>query len=158
MCGKNAGLSWGATETAVPWGTGEAMRLRVAAFTLVLGLGVVGLVSAQESGNWFTRWFTPAAKTEPAKNADAKSETPPSAAISRLKQAKADLERRQAVCNRLIEIADASGDDDLRRKAEQLDQRAWDLYTTMANRLRDAERPLGEVSARDVGLTKKGDR
>jgi hypothetical protein len=136
------------------------MRLRVAAFTLAFGLGVVGLVSAQESGTWFTRWFTPAAKTESAKKVDAKADpqAPPPASTSRLKQAKADLERRQAVCNRLIEIADASGDDDLRRKAEQLDQRAWDLYTTMANRLRDAERPLGEVSARDVGLTRKGDR
>ena len=132
------------------------MRLKVMAFTLAFGLGVVGLVSAQESGNWFTRMLTPAAKVEPAKKADAKSEPPakPTASSSRLVQAKVDLERRQAVCNRLIEIADASGDDDLRRKAEQLDQRAWDLYTTTVNRVREAERPIGEVSARDIGLTK----
>lgn len=123
--------------------------------TLAFGLGVIGLASAQESGNWFTRML-PGAKAEAAKKADAHADMPkaPSSA-ARLTQAKLDWERRQAVCNRLLEIADATGDDDLRRKAEQLDERAWDLYTMTTNRLRDAERAIGDVSARDLGLSKK---
>ena len=47
------------------------MRLRIAAcaFTLLIGLGIVGLVSAEESGNWFTRMLPwSSAKSEPAKS------------------------------------------------------------------------------------------
>lgn len=135
------------------------MRLKAAALALVLGLGIVGLASAQESGNWFTRMFTPTPKTEPAKKSDVKTETPSAPSLEKLNQAEADLDRRQAVCMKLREIGIESGDEDLVRKAEQLDQRALELYYAAKNRLRDSTRPIAEVSAKDLGLTKsKGDR
>lgn len=140
------------------------MRLGVAALTLAFGLGVVGMVSAQESGNWFTRMFTPAeTKADLIKKADAKSSLPkaPSAAENRIQTAKADLERRQEICLKLRGIGIDSGDEELVRKAELLHQRAWDQYVATTNRVRESQRPLGEISAKDVGLTKsgkKGDR
>ncbi len=126
------------------------MRLGIAALTLTVGLGFVGMASAEESGNWFTRLFTSANKTESAKKPESKIEpliTPAKSAEIRILRAKADLERRQEVCLRLIDIADATGDEELRRKAMMLDQRAWDLYVASTN--------LPQAVESDV---KKGDR
>ncbi|MBI2805159.1 MAG: hypothetical protein HYX68_09305 [Planctomycetes bacterium] len=141
------------------------MRLGTAALTLAFGLGIVELVSAQESGNWFTRMFTPATKTSAAKKTEdeaaAKAAKKNAASASRLTKAKADLERRQAVCLKVREIALATGDDQLLKQAEQLDGRAWELYVAVKNRLVDSRRPIGEVRAKDLGLnktSKKGER
>ena len=113
------------------------MRLGTAALTLAFSLGVVGLASAEESGNWFTRLFSPAAeKTAPAKKLDVKTEMPKMPATSnnnRAIKAKVDLERRQEVCMKLLDIANATGDESLRHKAEMLDQRAYDLYVATNN-------------------------
>jgi hypothetical protein len=43
-------------------------------------------------------------------------------------KAKTDLLRRQEICLRLREIAVQTGDEDLHRKADQLDQRAFEIY------------------------------
>ncbi|MSQ94245.1 MAG: hypothetical protein EXR98_06775 [Gemmataceae bacterium] len=141
------------------------MRLGIAALTLGFGLGVIGLVSAQESDSFFPRVFSAAPKkVEPAKKADdKKTDVPktPAASENRVKKAKADLERRQDVCLKLRGIGIDSGDDELVRRAEALHQRAWDLYVATTNRARESERPLGEISAKELGLsksTKKGDR
>lgn len=136
------------------------MRLGNVALTLVLGFGIVGLASAQESRSWFSRMFTPADKTDAAKKIDAKADEPkaPSASTRRLEKAKADLDRRQEICLKVREVAIATGDEDLRRKAEQLDQRAWDLFLAIKNRVQASERPLGEMSAKDLGLTKGGSK
>ena len=113
------------------------MRLGTAALTLTVALTFVGLASAQESGNWFTRWFTPTlTRTDEAKKADVKDDAAnvvAAVAAARLKQAKADLERRREVCLKLREIAIANSDDDLQRKAEMLDQRAYELFLAAKN-------------------------
>ena len=132
------------------------MRRGIAGLAIAVSLGFVGLASAEESGNWFTRIFTPAAtKADEAKKLDVKidpTKIPAAANNNRAIRAKADLDRRQEVCLKLIEYANALGDDDLRRKAEQLDQRALDLYYASKNQERAPERVAVEPA------TKKGGR
>jgi len=92
---------------------GGTMRARIMALSLALALVVVGIVSAEESGNWFTRLFTspsPDKKVDidSAKVKDGKGEStpmPPSARAIRTKQATADKERRDAVCIKLRDLA-----------------------------------------------------
>ena len=133
------------------------MRLGIAALTLTVGLGVVGIACAEEptTGNWFTNLFArPAAKTSVDADLSAKgdlSKPPPS---NRAKQWKADLERRQEVCMRLREMAHESGDEELMRLADQLDQRAWDTYVAAKNRNRA---PGAEPEAKK-SRSAKGDR
>jgi hypothetical protein len=133
------------------------MRLGIAAFALAVGLGFVGLASAQEGGTFFPRVFSsPAAeKPAPTPKVEVKTEPEKPAAMSinvRALRAKADLDRRQEVCLRLREIGVATNDDDLVRKAEMLDQRAWDLYVASTGRARLSSRPSAETDAT------KGDR
>jgi hypothetical protein len=131
------------------------MRLGAAALTLTLALGFAGLASAEESGNWFTRLFTATPeKTEPANKIDVKTDPtkiPVSSSNNRIKQAKADLERRQEVCLKLREIAIANGDDDLQRKAEMLDQRAYDLYVAAKNQARTLDLPAADPAPKKGG-------
>ena len=68
---------------------------------------------------------------KPEKKADAPAPRPSAqlesaAAIRRLEEAK--LHRRQEVCLRLREIARETNDNDLERLAEELDQRAFDVF------------------------------
>ena len=131
------------------------MRLSTAALTLAIGLGFVGMAGAQESGNWFTRLNPFGDKTDAAKKLDSTSEPtkiPPTATDNRALKAKANLERRRDICDKLRGIGIASGDDDLVRKAEMLDQRAWDLYVASTNRGRTSAASAIEADA------KKGDR
>jgi hypothetical protein len=111
------------------------MRARIVALTLAVALGIVGIVSAEESGNWFTRLFTSSTdkkvNVDPAKAKDVKSETtnmPPRASAIRAKQANADKERRDAICIKLRDLAIAHGDEEMIRKVEQLEQRIGDVY------------------------------
>src|SRR5262245_34786916 len=111
------------------------MRGRIAALSLALAFGIVGIVSAEESGNWFTRLFTPSAEKkvniDPAKLKEAKGDAaimPPTDRAIRLKRASADKERRDAVCLKLREIALAHGDEEMLRKVEQLERRIGDVY------------------------------
>jgi hypothetical protein len=132
------------------------MRFGIAALTVTVSLGFVGAACAEESGNWFTRLFTPTAeKIEPVKKLDVKTDPPKmpvSSLNNRATKAKAELERRQEVCLKLREIALGSGDDDLLRKADALFQRAWDQYVASTNLNRASERPAAESAA------KKGER
>lgn len=114
---------------------------------LALGLLGVGMAHAAGPGpkastpngpSWFTRWLgfgaKPAApKNEPKKNqVEPKSEPQPVNLVDGGKAERAREEaillRRQEACQKLREIAQEASDDGLRRKAEQLDQRAWDTY------------------------------
>lgn len=133
------------------------MRSRMAAFalTLMVGLGGVGLVSADDSGSWFTRIFNaPKAigdKNESGKDSTPKGDLPPTqpSAAKRARQAKADLERRQDVCLKLREFALANGDEETLAKIDRLEQRAFDLYLAATN--------AKTATVTDVSA-KKGDR
>lgn len=115
--------------------------------------------SARPQDGWnpaITRLFglgdkKPAPKPDKDKEPDKKRDAPaprPSAQaeaaanLRRLEEAK--LHRRQDVCLRLREIARETNDDDLERRAIQLDQRAWEVYLERTARLggepSDAER------------------
>lgn len=132
------------------------MRLRNLALTVLFGLGVCGFASAEESGNWFTRLFNRSAeKSTPAKVEPAKIATKSSLPDDRIIQAQADLQRRQDVCLRLLEMADASGDEELRRKAETLDRRALEAYMAAVGPSRTRQQPIGEVNMKDVRAAEK---
>jgi hypothetical protein len=89
------------------------------------------------SGNWFTRLFVKdrAAKKKDAAIDEAKKNSQPPAAMLR-QQAQAELLRRQEVCDKLRQIAAETKDKDLGRKADALDQRAWDLYVQRTGGIR----------------------
>ncbi len=57
--------------------------------------------------------------------------------------------RRQEVCLRLREIAFQTGDDDLSRKADELDQKAWEAYRQRISRL---PTPTGVMSVDEQTL------
>ena len=80
------------------------------------------------TGNWFTHLF--AKDSAKKKGADAKkTDAPPAPSAADIRQkAQAEWLRRQEVCDKLRAIALECGDKDLARKADALDQRAWDLY------------------------------
>ncbi len=115
------------------------MRRRMqGAWVLAVGLalGCAALARADDdedkpakTGNWFTRLF---AKERPAKVKESKpdesvSPAPLSPALLRQK-AYIEWQRRLEVCDKIRAIAEQTGDKDLSRKAEALDQRAWDVY------------------------------
>lgn len=126
------------------------MRARTVALTLVMALGVAGIVSADESGNWFTRLFTSSAekKIEPLKDAKIEAPMPPSARDIRAKQANADKERRDAVCLKLRDLALAHGDEEMLRKVEQLERRIGDIYFAQ---LEVRDMPLAEANGKKGG-------
>src|SRR5262249_51029563 len=103
--------------------------------------------SAKSSGNWFTRLFRrqpTTTKGEPAKGELAKGEQATRANGQSYGQAESptalraraqmELMRRQDVCDKMREIAFQTNDEELRRKADQLDQRAWDAYVQKTSR------------------------
>ena len=134
------------------------MRLGTAALTLAVGLSVAGLACADDApaGNWFSNWFArPASKTpEPVSGKD---ETPRIPTGNALKKLKADLDRRQEVCLRLLEIANEAGDEELIRKTNDLDRRAWEIYVAAKNRTSTTERPAAEPDAKKA-RSAKGER
>jgi hypothetical protein len=111
---------------------------------LVFGMGV-GRVGGQQPTSdssdinpkpgWWARLFGKKADAPhpgPAQAATSKEQPRPltGADLAAAMQARerALLDRRQAVCDKLKEIALRTGDEALMRRAEQLDQRAWALY------------------------------
>jgi hypothetical protein len=100
------------------------------------GLGLASLTRADDdeakpppTGNWFTRLFTPpgAAKKKDDKTKKDAAAGPVSPALVRQK-AFAEWQRRVEVCYKLKQIALETGDQDLDRKADALDRRAWEVY------------------------------
>ena len=131
------------------------MRRGTLALTLAFALGVCGVLSAEEdSGNWLTRLFTRSAeKKTSAKSSTAKDN--PVLPNYPLIQAQANLARRRDVCQRLLEIALQTNDDDLSQKAEQLELRAYELYQATRNRAKTIEQPIGTVSKDDLKAAQK---
>lgn len=108
-------------------------------WTLTLGMGLVlaTLAEAEEpapTGNWFGRWFS-FGKTGRKKHAEPADDDPVIAPVNKVnvrKQALAAWQRRTEACLQLQTIAAATNDDELKRKADLLNQRAWELYLKRA--------------------------
>jgi hypothetical protein len=105
-----------------------------------LGLGMVGFALGQDpaesDGNWFTRLFYHGAPKGFRKREEKKEEErdlPVVAPKIARAQAQADFLRRLEVCDKLERIADDTGDMELKQKARQLHDRAWDAYVQRAN-------------------------
>jgi hypothetical protein len=125
---------------------------------LILGLGTASVCAADPSDdspakasgpdrgsflNTLGRWFGPSekpaqkkAKEKPVKPVAEKVDAPAPKAPSMADQAAAEREReeqalvrRQKVCLKLMEIAAESHDEELLQKAEQLNDRAREIYT-----------------------------
>jgi hypothetical protein len=84
---------------------------------------------------------------EGAKTADGKEMTPRifHAGAARKLRAELDWQRRAAVCQKLRALAAQSGDVELDRFAERLDQRAWDAYIRL-------------IGPNGIGAREEGDR
>jgi hypothetical protein len=84
----------------------------------------------QSGGGSWLAWLWPFGRKAEEKKAPA-SETRPnaveSARVVRVRELAA-LHRRQAVCDRLREVAYRTGDQELLRQAEDLENMAWDTY------------------------------
>jgi hypothetical protein len=151
---------WGQRRDDIPNG-GIGMRLRNLALTVLFGLGVCGIASAEESGNWFTNLFTrrtektETAKADANKSEPAKSEPKSALPDDRIIKAQADWQRRQDIIVRLLELAEAAGDDELRQKAMTLDRRAWDAYTAAVGPSRTSQQPIGTVNMNDIRAAEK---
>jgi hypothetical protein len=85
----------------------------------------------QQSGNWFTRLWSTGDKPAPKTSTATAKKTEPIAgesASTRRMREEVILNRRNEVILKLREIAQRTGDDALMRKADDLQERAWDLY------------------------------
>jgi hypothetical protein len=143
------------------WGLGAALVAGLGAAIATAGdtRGKAG--SAKPSGRWphsseglLHKWFG-SKESEPAKPAEAKaskekeedtetvaeSKPPPNPSAERLRAEEALL-RRLAVCDKLMEIAVRTSDAELQRRAEQLDQRARQVYAQHTANLPTAPNPL----------------
>lgn len=121
--------AWGAAATvaadepargAAPWNNGGLLR------------------------GWFGRPEA-ASVDKPVSPAEAMAAKTPSAvedAAAERARHEAALLRRQAVCARLLEIAFRNNDPELERQAEELQNRAWALYTQRTANLSSAGRGL----------------
>jgi len=79
-----------------------------------------------KSGNWLTRMFT---GNDSAKKKDSAKKDEPALSPAQVRQqAYWEWQRRLEVCDKLKQIAFETGDRELDRKADDLDQRAWDIY------------------------------
>jgi hypothetical protein len=86
---------------------------------------------------WWDGWFQappaappPAAKKPDKPDGDKPPRGPSAAEVSDAvrKRELAAFLRRQEVCDRLIQVAVQNNDEDMRRQAEDLYSRAWELY------------------------------
>lgn len=125
------------------------MRKRMAwalATGLALGLGASAVLAADDdpppqpkapSSGWvgpFKEWNQPAPPPKPEPKKKAEPPPRPRPTIAEQVQAaryreQADLLRRMAVCDKLMEIAVRNNDSELMSKVEQLQERANNLFT-----------------------------
>jgi hypothetical protein len=105
---------------------------------LALGLGVAGLAIGQEPARsgpgLLDRLLTPPARGD-AKKSDVRMDEKPAPAGPRVSRAQAlnDYLRRLEVCDRLRQIAELRGDEELRNRADVLEMRAKDVYVQRTN-------------------------
>jgi hypothetical protein len=107
------------------------------------GSGGTDSGSTATGGNWLTRWFVPSAKTpqkasppkdikkiKDEKDSLAQEPAPTNGATASALRSREEAKylRRSEACDKLKEIADLTNDAALRKRAEELDARAWDVY------------------------------
>jgi hypothetical protein len=122
---------------------------------LATGLALTTLARADDdeakpakTGNWFTRLFSrdgAGKKKDAAQKEDAPAVATASVALQRQK-AYGEWQRRLEVVQRLKQIALETGDAELDRKADALDQRAWEVYLQRTGGTR-ASVPVEEPSS-----------
>lgn len=114
----------------------------LAAAVIAAGLAASAATAQQSDGDLHSappkskaiwdNWFKSADKADPPKADDAApAAAGPSAAdlaLAARKQARADLDRRWEVCDRLMEIAVRNNDEAMQAQIEQLRDRAWEAY------------------------------
>ncbi len=108
----------------------------------------------QKQQSWWNRLNPLAGKSEEKKPAEKDEESPMAkpafsliqAAAIRQSREQEDYLRRLAVCDRLRAIAAETNDAALRRKADLLDQRAFEVYLHRTSRLTDLVDEKSEVS------------
>ena len=106
-------------------------------------------------GSWLTGWWPFGHKAEPKKTHAEPEKRPPSivesARVVRIRE-EAALQRRQAVCLKLMEIGMRKNDPELQRQAEELDSFAWETYMMRISHLPSS----GAVVSPDEGtLTRR---
>jgi hypothetical protein len=154
-------------RTLQVWGIGAALLLALGAAAVAGEKPAAGddarTAARPDGGNWFGNWFGGAPKpAPPAKNADKKkpdvavkvSPAPvvDTAAAVRAREEAAYL-RRLAVCDKLQEIAWETNDAELGQLAEQLVDRAWQVYNQRTANL-PASRPDAEEHLLDKAQPK----
>lgn len=126
------------------WGLEVALLLGLGMPSVVLGAGKDDwddnkASQAPEQGSWFSRMFGAGKKAEPKKESACEKETlkktserplPPrkDAGAERARD-EAAFFRRLAVCDQLKQIALQNKDDQMLRKAEELDRRVYESYS-----------------------------
>ncbi len=127
--------------------------LRTWLFALACGLMAVGLARSDEPrSTWFTRLFMPGMKTaaETKKDDPAAKPAAPVVVVDE-KSAKDEWLRRVEVCDKLREIAAENRDDDLKRRADQLEARAWEAYARKTGARSVTGDAVEETTATDAG-------
>jgi hypothetical protein len=128
----------------------RAVGVRGWGIALLVGLAAAGGARAQDGpsntgapaqgSSWFSRWFGSSKRTEkkivPRQDKESEARTAAAnkgptvveAAAVQRKREEAALMRRLEVCDRLRAIAEQTNDDELRRRADQLDEQANAAY------------------------------
>jgi hypothetical protein len=140
-----------------------------------LMLGVAPMADAQPTArpeardksapnSWWSRWFgwgsrsTPTARASAVNTLEAKPASDPTRpkpfvdAASIRAAEEANLLRRMAVCDKLRELAIATGDAELERQADELDRQAEQLYKQRTSHL-----PTGKLTAAEALLQSADD-
>lgn len=103
----------------------------------------------------------PFAKQDKAKSSEQSPKVDPAEAAAKkleftsqvMKLEREKLFRRQAICLKLLAIAEKNGDARLARLAKQLDQRAWEIYLERTGRLAEnnTSRPGSDAPMNEAG-------
>ncbi len=162
------------------WGIAVAMGLSLAPQLFAGETPADPAPAAQktDSGSWFGSWFgtkekpnaakatasakaTTSAKSKKDEGTTAEKNGPVEDGSSERAREQATLLRRLAVCDQLRAIAARKQDDALMRRADALDERAWEIYTKRVDHLPAGRavaqpgtklgEPVREVSAKSKG-------
>jgi hypothetical protein len=88
----------------------------------------------EEEGSWWSNLFSSKPKPEVRKPEHSSSTSGPDRSLEQERLRNAYL-RRQAVCDRLLDIAEQTNNVALKEEAERLDEMAWNLYQEQSSRL-----------------------